>query len=246
MQRASCFDGLRRGRSRGARKDAREELPAPEEQAGSSFQESSCSASSTAGADQRAPQPAEGPCTMLLGSPAPSFGGLACMPDAELRDVQLADFAGRYLLLLFYPQDFKQVPSIPGLDALLEELELRECAALGCSTDAAEAHQAWRRAPQSEGGISTRYPLLGDPLRETARSFRVLSEASGRCVHAVFLFDRHGVVQLEHRSCHPPTFGHVLAQLDALRATEPAGIGRLGSPNAYLGEDAGDPFERLD
>lgn len=183
---------------------------------------------------------------MLLGSPAPSFSGVACMPDAKLHNIKLADYAGRYLLILFYPQDSEPVPSIPGLDAILEELEARECAALGCSTDSAETHRVRRNVPPTEGGICARYPLLGDPLQETARDFQVLSDVTGTCVHAVFLLDRHGVLQLEHRSCHPPTFGHVLAQLDALRASEPAGVKRLGSPTACLGEDAGDPFERLD
>ena len=41
--------------------------------------------------------------------PAPNFEALAVLPDQSFSKIQLSDFKGKYLVLLFYPFDFTYV-----------------------------------------------------------------------------------------------------------------------------------------
>ena len=42
---------------------------------------------------------------MMIGQPAPGFGASAYI-DGKFKKVKLADFAGKWVVLCFYPGDF--------------------------------------------------------------------------------------------------------------------------------------------
>ena len=42
----------------------------------------------------------------VIGKAAPSFAGTAVMPDGSFKELALGDFAGKWVVLYFYPLDF--------------------------------------------------------------------------------------------------------------------------------------------
>ena len=42
----------------------------------------------------------------VIGKAAPGFAGTAVMPDGSFKEVALGDFAGKWVVLYFYPLDF--------------------------------------------------------------------------------------------------------------------------------------------
>ena len=45
----------------------------------------------------------------LVGKQAPAFAVNACMPDGTFKQVSLKDYAGKYVVLYFWPADFTYV-----------------------------------------------------------------------------------------------------------------------------------------
>jgi peroxiredoxin 2/4 len=166
--------------------------------------------------------------TFIVRREAPPFTAPAVMPDDTIRqDLSLSDYAGRYVVLLFYPMDFSFVcPSeILALDARLDEFEKRQCTVLGISVDSVYAHLAWKRTPVDGGGIGpVRFPLVSDPTRRIARDYGVLVD-DALALRATFLLDRSGLVR--HAVVNDLDIGRSIDEtvrtLDALRHFDDTG-----------------------
>jgi peroxiredoxin 2/4 len=166
--------------------------------------------------------------TSLVRRKAPGVTAPAAMPDDTVRqNLSLQDFAGRYVVLLFYPMDFSFVcPSeILALDARLDEFQSRDCAVLGISVDSVHTHLAWRRTPLDEGGIGPiRFPLVSDPTKKISREYEVLLD-DAVALRATFLLDRGGVIR--HLVVNDMDIGRsideTLRTLDALRHFDETG-----------------------
>jgi peroxiredoxin len=130
------------------------------------------------------------------GTDAPGF----TLPDQDGNEVSLADFAGRKLVLVFYPGDFSAVCSDQlGLyQEVLGEIEARGAAVAGISVDSTDSHRAFREK------LGLTMPLLADfhPKGEVSRAFGAYSEDYGKSARALFLVDEDGVVRWAHSS--PP------------------------------------------
>lgn len=99
---------------------------------------------------------------------APDFA----LPDQDGRVHRLADYAGRTLVLYFYPKD-----DTPGCTAQacslrdsLDEIAAAGAAVLGVSTDDAESHRAFI----AKHGLT--FPLLVDEGAETASRYGAWGE----------------------------------------------------------------------
>ena len=166
--------------------------------------------------------------TSIVRREAPPFTAPAVLPDDTIRqDLSLSDYAGRYVVLLFYPMDFSFVcPSeILALDARLEEFEKRRCTVLGISVDSVYAHLAWKRTPVDDGGIGpVRFPLVSDLTRKIARDYGVLVD-DALALRATFLLDQAGIVR--HAVINDMDIGRsideTLRTLDALRHFDDTG-----------------------
>src|SRR3972149_1070224 len=100
------------------------------------------------------------------GQPAPAFAS-RMVAGEEVKPVKLGDFAGKKLILYFYPKD-----DTPGCTR--EACAFRDgfaryqqagIAVLGCSIDSAEAHKAFIKK------YSLPFPLLLDPERKIATAY---------------------------------------------------------------------------
>ncbi len=133
----------------------------------------------------------------LVQQPAPEFRCQAVMPDGSFKQVSLADYRGKYVLLFFYPLDFTFVcpTEIIAFSDSIEQFKKRNVEVLGASIDSHYTHLAWRNVPRKQGGIGTiEYPLLADLDKSLAKSYDVLLPA-GIALRGLFIIDRDGVVR---------------------------------------------------
>jgi peroxiredoxin (alkyl hydroperoxide reductase subunit C) len=134
---------------------------------------------------------------VLVGKKVPSITAKAVLKDKTF-DFSFADYAGKFVVLFFYPLDFTFVcpTELHAFQEKLREFEKRGAQVVGCSVDSCFSHTAWLNKPKNKGGIQgITYPLLSDINKEIARAFDVLKEEDGIAYRGLFLIDRHGVIR---------------------------------------------------
>jgi peroxiredoxin len=131
-----------------------------------------------------------------VGAKAPDFS----LPDQDGNQVSLADFAGRKLVLCFYPLDFSPVctDQLSLYQEVLGEIESAGGTLVGISVDSSYSHRAFREK------LNLEMPLLADfhPKGEVARAYGVYSDEYGSSGRALVLIDEDGVVRWAFES--PP------------------------------------------
>lgn len=146
------------------------------------------------------------------GAPAPDFS----LRDHEGKTVTLADFAGRTLVLCFYPADFSPVctDQLAVYQERLGEFEERGAALVGISVDSGYCHRAFRE----KRGLSM--PLLADyhPKGAIAQAYGAYIEKRGHTNRSVVVVDGEGEVRWVHESDKPAQFPDPEVILDALDA----------------------------
>ena len=114
---------------------------------------------------------------MLVTNKASQFTADAVMPDGSFKQLSLSDYAGKKVVLFFYPLDFTFVwPSeLIAFDHRIDEFEKRNTQVLGCSVDSQFSHLKWREMDINSGGIGpVKYPLIADLDKSISRSYDVL------------------------------------------------------------------------
>lgn len=142
-------------------------------------------------------------------------------PDFTLRDsdgekVSLSDFAGRRLVIAFYPADFSPVCN-DQLSVYNEVLgEIREAGAelVAISVDGVFCHAAFREK------LGLGIPLLSDfhPKGEVCRAYGALIEERGHANRSLVLVDGDGTVAWSHASPTPLEIPGANLIFDALAA----------------------------
>ena len=136
------------------------------------------------------------------------------------RSACLADYAGRWLVLYFYPKDSTPGCTTEGLDfnALLPQLETLGADVLGVSRDSVKSHDNFR-AKQGFG-----FDLASDADEALCRAFDVIHEKNmyGRkvlgVVRSTFLISPDSRIVREWRAVKVP--GHAQSVLEALHAAQ--------------------------
>jgi alkyl hydroperoxide reductase subunit AhpC len=164
------------------------------------------------------------PSVARILEPAPDFKGRAATGPGErdVRDVSLRDYAGRFLVLFFYPRDFTVVcpTEVTEFSRRAAEFAALDADLLGASVDDVETHRRWIR--EKLGPIA--FPLLADPEGEIARRFGALLEGRGVATRATFVVDPAGIVQYAafHNLAVGRSPSETLRVLEALRTGERA------------------------
>jgi peroxiredoxin (alkyl hydroperoxide reductase subunit C) len=134
-----------------------------------------------------------------VGQPAPDF---EMKTTADLKTLsstaKLSDYAGKWLVLFFYPMDFTFVcpTEIIALSDRYEEFTEIGADILGVSTDSVHSHKAWLNTPRDKNGIEgVKYPLASDILKTVASDYGVLIEEEGVALRGLFIIDPNGVLQ---------------------------------------------------
>lgn len=111
---------------------------------------------------------------------------------------RLADYQGKWLVLLFYPLDFTFVcpTELRGFSERYEDFRAEGAEILGVSVDSVHTHRAWIKAPKESGGLGElRYPLASDLNHQVSRDYGVLLEGAGHSLRGTFLIDPKGVLR---------------------------------------------------
>ena len=136
-------------------------------------------------------------------------------PDFELTGTgggtyRLGDYAGRWLVLAFYPGDFTPVCTrqFCAYRDAADRLDELDTAVLGISPQTIESHERFKR----EHGLTV--PLLADPEREAIRAYGVLGPA-GLVRRSIFVVDPEGIIR--HRKV--ALLGLTFEDVDDLRGS---------------------------
>lgn len=146
-----------------------------------------------------------------LDSPAPSFRLRGVTPEggkAVEASLALADFAGKWLALYFYPRDFTGGCTLEarGFQRDLQAFQAANAAVVGVSADDPESHASFC----SEEGLA--FPLLSDPGGAVSRLYGSWIPPFSQ--RHTFLIDPQGVLRARWLAVRPS--GHsaeVLAEL---------------------------------
>lgn len=127
-----------------------------------------------------------------LQKPAPAFDGTAVI-DGQFKEIKLSQYAGKYVVLFFYPLDFTFVcpTEIIAFSDRVEEFRRIGCEVIAASCDSHFSHLAWVNTPRKEGGLgSMAIPLLADKSGKIARAYGVYDEATGIPFRGLFIIDK--------------------------------------------------------
>ena len=135
-----------------------------------------------------------------VGRAAPSFD----LPSTKnlqtlAENVNLGDYAGRWLVLVFYPLDFTFVcpTELRGFSDRYEDFRKEGADVLGISVDSVFTHRAWINASRDAGGLGEiRYPLASDITHRVSQEYGVFLEEKGHSLRGTFIIDPVGVLRM--------------------------------------------------
>jgi peroxiredoxin (alkyl hydroperoxide reductase subunit C) len=92
--------------------------------------------------------------------------------DGDFVDLKLTDYAGKYLILLFYSLDFAYVcpTEIMAFSDKISEFHAMNAEVVAISTESQFAHLAWTKISRKKGGIGqVNIPLLSDTTHKISK-----------------------------------------------------------------------------
>ena len=130
----------------------------------------------------------------MINGKAPEFTEDAFI-DGHIKKLSLKEYAGKWVVLFFYPGDFTFVcPTELGeLADRHEEIKKLNAEVVSVSVDTAFVHLAWH--DQSPMIRKVDYPMLADPARRVCNAYGTLIENEGMSLRATFIIDPEGFVK---------------------------------------------------
>ena len=130
---------------------------------------------------------------LQVGQKVSDFACQAFMPDGSMKEVKLADYKGKWLVVFFYPLDFTFVcpTEIQGFNHNFDAFKKLGAEVVAASTDSVYSHKAWT---EKELG-KVQFPILGDTGHQVAKTFNVLLEDKGIALRGTFIIDPNGVLK---------------------------------------------------
>ncbi len=149
---------------------------------------------------------------VLVGKKAPGFSAAAVINGGEIvEDFTLEQYAGKYVILFFYPKDFTFVcpTELHAFQSRLNDFKERGVEVVAVSTDTEQSHWGWLQMSKDHGGIKgITYPIVADTNKTISHNYDVLAgdffydeegmlQAEGELIayRGLFLIDKEGVVR---------------------------------------------------
>jgi peroxiredoxin Q/BCP len=144
-----------------------------------------------------------------VGDVAPDFS----LPATGDEEISLSTFAGRPVVIVFYPGDDSPVctKQLNSYNDGLNEFESLDAQVLAISSQGLVSHEAFSR----KYGLN--FPLLADSEKEVATAYGVLGPL-GFPRRSVFIIDREGVIRYAHRALSGLSYRPVSELVDALNS----------------------------
>ena len=140
-----------------------------------------------------------------VGRPAPGFD----LPGSQGKNLKLADFRGKWLVLYFYPANFTPGCTIEArkFQNDMPKYEALNAQVLGVSADSIESHKKFCNA------VGLKFPLVSDQKETLSKKYQ--SEGGQR---STFLIDPQGKLRQTFILVNP--FRHSEEVLDALKKVQ--------------------------
>jgi peroxiredoxin len=106
-------------------------------------------------------------------------------------NLTLESYNGKYLLLIFYPQNLAKKNEIIALNKSLPKFDSLNVSLVGCSNDSKFSHVNLNRG-LGAGVIS--FPLIGDDKKEMSSSFSIGLDNTGKNKPTTLVFSPHGEI----------------------------------------------------
>lgn len=151
-----------------------------------------------------------------VGSAAPDFTLTGAVNQEDV-EISLSDYAGKNLVVLFYPLAFSPVcaEQVPDFNEKLGAIQAKNAEVIAINRDSTFAHKAWSK---ELGGVD--FPLLADMNLGVSKEFGMALEEVGITTRGVFIIDGAGNIAFKHVEAAPPentlTADQVLGELDKL------------------------------
>ncbi len=162
-----------------------------------------------------------------VGKPAPDFDMPSTKNIETLKDnVRLADYKGKWLIMLFYPLDFTGVcaTDLTHFSERFDEFTGLGTELLGVSTDSVHSHRAWLQVPKENKGIGEiKYPIASDVGGRLSQQYNILIEEAHIALRGLFIIDPEGVLQ--YSVVNTPAIGRSVDEtLRVLQALQTGGF----------------------
>src|SRR3989338_6719029 len=120
---------------------------------------------------------------------------LEAFQNEEIKKLKLSDYKGRWLVLIFYPDDFTFICPTELEEAAnyYEEFKKLGAEVISASTDTVFAHKAWH--DNSPAIKKVKYPMIADPTGKLCREFGTYIEDEGLSLRGTFIIDPDGIVK---------------------------------------------------
>ncbi|HEX2928784.1 MAG TPA: peroxiredoxin [Candidatus Binatia bacterium] len=127
---------------------------------------------------------------LRVGDPAPDFKVKGIFQN-QVADYSLRAYAGKWLVLFFYPADFTFIcpTEVTGFSHAADQFDAESGAILGVSVDSIDSHRSWA---EELGGL--KYPLLADEAKTLTQAYGVLDEKEGVALRATFIINPSGII----------------------------------------------------
>jgi thioredoxin-dependent peroxiredoxin len=149
--------------------------------------------------------------SISVGDKAPPFTLPGTPPGGGVKDYSLNDFAGKPVVLAFYPGDDTSIctKQLNDYNDGLESFNELDAQVLGISPQDLDSHERF----SSKYGF--RFPLLADTDKAVARLYGTLGPI-GFPRRSVFIIDGGGIVRYAHRAIAGLTFRPASELVDVL------------------------------
>ena len=115
--------------------------------------------------------------------------------NGEVRKINLHDYRGKWLVIVFYPADFSFVcpTELEELAHYYEDFKAAGAEVMSASTDTVYSHKAWHEMSPTISKI--KFPMLADPPGKLCRIFGTYVEDSGLSLRGSFIIDPDGRIK---------------------------------------------------
>ncbi|KAI9010920.1 thioredoxin-like protein [Phycomyces nitens] len=139
-------------------------------------------------------------CIATVQHAAPQWTGDAVV-DGEFKQLSLADYKGKFAVLVFYPADFTFVcpTELLAYSDRIEEFRALGAEVVGISVDNVHSHLAWTNVPRKQGGLGAiQIPLVSDIKKDISADYNVLIPEAGIALRGLFVIDPKGTLRVAH------------------------------------------------
>jgi len=169
--------------------------------------------------------------SLLPGTKAPNFTGKIYQSGyfSSIRDFELNELSGSWVVLFFYPMDFGHIAAseLLELEKVARSLSYLGCSIIGISGDSVLVHEQFVSLKAKHGGASgISFPLLADVNGDIRREYGMLRTGCGYNYRGYYIVSPKGLVKGRTVSDLPVGIyaGDILDQVQCLVRAEKLGI----------------------